>query len=88
MARLSKNCAQHVVVYRDKSVGIYPQLPHSRWEIRLLTKVIPQLAHRIAVLPTIISPNLPTSKKHTLTDTDRYLYPVSTPPITTTTTYI
>ena len=88
MARLSKNCVQRVVGDRYKTVGTYPQIPHSRWITFWPDRVIPRLTHRSSMLPTVLSHQFPTGKNPKLTDTGSGLYPLSTLPITTTITYI
>ena len=88
VARLWKPGAQPVYRAMGNYGGTYPQFPHSRVDNYGPSWVLPtpiQVIQRF--IPSLIT-TLSTAKNRNITDEDAWLSPLSTPPITTTTTYI
>ncbi len=88
MGSLSIKCVQRVGLAVHKSVGSYPQLPHTPNAQCGLTKVIHQFTHILRRITPAFPPDFPTGIRHRITDEKRWFSPLSTLPITITITYI
>lgn len=85
---MGKNCVQHVRSSADNPVGEYTQLPHPPVLNSHQANVTHILTHRPTVLSRVISQLPYTGLFNQPTERNRLLSTLSTPPITTTITYI
>lgn len=81
-------CAQTVFKRSYKPVGVYPLSPHNHMSMVALGRLIPRSVAIIRSVMRVLHTRLSTVKNQVLTGKETYLSPLSTPPITTTTTYI
>lgn len=79
---------KNVYNYEEKLVGGFPQLPHNQWGRTKRVDVLPTQSNFYPVFSDSSSTDLSTLKTRQSTDTRRRFSPLSTQPITTTTTYI
>jgi hypothetical protein len=81
-------CAQTVRKYSYKPVGVYPLNPHGSVNKFLATRLLPPSTLLTPRFVRDRNTQLYTTKNQKITDRNAQLYPLSTLPIITITTYI